>query len=498
MSTTTPATPASADRGFLGQPRGLVTLSMTEVWERFSFYGMRALLVIYLVAPVTNGTPPGPGLGFATSDAVAIFGCYSSLVYLTPIAGGWVADRLLGPRRSVVLGGVIIAAGHFIMIIPGSAWFWVGLLFVAAGTGLLKPSISATLGGLYSEGDPRRDGGFSLFYMGINIGAFFAPLVCGTLAAVLGWQIGFAAAGIGMLIGLGQYLLTQRSLGSTGLAVPKPASPTERRRAGLGFGGALLAIVVILLVDLLVLGYGVTSVTEIVSISVVGIAVVYFWRIFRAPSLVGRDRQRVKAFLALFIGAVMFFAIFDQGGSTLSAFAEKFTDRQIGSFEMPTSWLQSINPIFIIIFAPMFALLWTRLANRAPSTPLKFAIALIGVGGSFLLMVVPGLLADDGRESSVWWLVAVYLLQTWAELLLSPTGLSATTKLAPAGMASQLLALWFVAVAVGDSIGGQSERLQNAFGWGGYFGFMGAIAVVMGFGFLLFVRRIRALMDDIR
>jgi len=333
--------------------------------------------------------------------------------------------------------------------------------------------------------------------MGINIGAFLAPLVCGSLAALFGWQVGFAAAGIGMLIGLAQYLLTQRSLGSTGRAVPKPATSSERRRAGLGLGGALVSVGIILLIDVLLLGYDVTDLTEIVGIIVVGIAVFYFWRIFRAPTLVGRDRQRVTAFLALFIGAVMFFAIFDQGGSTLSAFADAFTNRTIGSFEMPTSWLQSINPVFIIIFAPMFALLWTRLANRAPSTPLKFAIALIGVGASFLLMVVPGLQADGGSQSSVWWLVAVYLLQTWAELLLSPTGLSATTKLAPAGMASQLLALWFVATAVGDSVGGQSERLQNAFGWGGYFGFMGALAVVMGVAFLFFVRRIRALMDDV-
>jgi POT family proton-dependent oligopeptide transporter len=481
----------------MGQPRGLVTLSMTEVWERFSYYGMRALLVLYLVAPVVQGSPPGPGLGFATSDAVAIYGCYTSLVYLTPIAGGWIADRLLGPRRSIVVGGSVIAAGHFIMIIPGSAWFWVGLLCVAVGTGLLKPSISATLGGLYTEGDPRRDGGFSLFYMGINIGAFLAPLVCGTLAVVAGWQVGFAAAGVGMLIGLAQYLLTQRSLGVTGVAVPKPATAHERRRAGLGLGGALACVGAILLVDKFTFGYDVTDLTEIMSITVIGIAVFYFWRIFRAPSLVGRDRHRVKAFLALFIGAAMFYAIFDQGGSTLSAFAEKFTDRQIGSFEMPTSWLQSINPIFIIIFAPMFAILWTRLANRAPSTPLKFAIALIGVGASFLLMVLPGLMADGGQKSSVWWLVGVYLLQTWAELLLSPTGLSATTKLAPAGMASQLLALWFVATAVGDSVGGQSERLQQGFGWAGYFAFMGALAVVMGLAFLLFVQRIRALMDDI-
>lgn len=492
--------PQSESKSFFGHPRGLMTLFLTEMWERFSYYGMRALLTLYLVAPPDGATPPGGGLGLSSGDATAIYGTYIALVYVLPLAGGWVADRMWGARRAVLVGGIIIASGHFLMAMPLQGSFWAGLLCIAVGTGLLKPCISAMVGGLYAPGDEaRRDAGFSIFYMGINLGAFFSPLVCGALATNFSWHWGFAAAGIGMTLGLIQYLLGGKHLGDIGLRPPNPADPQQRRKALLlacaAVAGVVLAVVA---VSVLRGGFSVTHVVDVLTVIILALPVVYFWRLFNAPGLTTVERSRLKAYLALFLAAAVFWMIFDQAGSTLNLFAEQHTDRDVGGWQMPASWLQSVNPIMIIVFAPIFAWMWMKLGERAPSTPVKFAIALVGVGGSFLVMVVPGLMADGGRLSSVWWLVGVYLIQTWGELLLSPTGLSATTKLAPAGMGSQMLALWFLANAVGDSVGGQLARLLEGIGLGPYFGVLGSAAVF--FGLVLFIAspRVRRLMAGVR
>ena len=410
----------------------------------------------------------------------------------------WVADRLTGPRRAVLLGGIVIAAGHFSMAVPLEVLFWLGLLLVAAGTGLLKPSISAIVGDLYAPDDVRRDGGFSIFYMGINLGAFLAPLIVGLLAETTNYYIAFAAAGVGMTVGLVQYVLGGRGMGRAGLAVPRPATSEEKRKA-LRLTVIILAIVIaVIAVDVIAFDMSLDVITWALTIGILVVAVVYFIRLFRNKSLTGVDRERIRAFLYLFIAAAAFWAIFDQSGSTLNAFAQNHTDTQIGSWSMPVEWLQSINPIFIIIFAPIFAALWTKLANRAPSTPAKFAIALFGVGLSFLIMIPPALAAENGQQSAVWWLVAVYLVQTWSELLLSPNGLSATTKLAPAGLLSQMLALWFLATAVGDSIGGQLYRLTDVLGLGGYFAVCGGLTIVIGVAFVFIVPRIKGLMEGVR
>lgn len=490
--------PAVTEKTFFGQPRGLATLFMTEMWERFSYYGMRAILVLYLIAPPDGVSPPGPGLGLSVAVAAAIYGSYSSLVYLLPVAGGWIADRLTGPRRAVLIGGIIIATGHFSMAIPAQAMFWVGLLLIAVGTGLLKPNISAIVGDLYTPEDTRRDGGFSIFYMGINLGAFLAPLVVGFLADNYNWHIGFLAAGIGMVFGLIQYVLGGKNLGTAGKAVPRPAERKDLERVGLIGAGAVVAIIAMVGINAVFFGFDVDDITVMFTIVVIAIAVIYFVRLFRSKQLTGLDKERIRAFLYLFIAAAVFWALYDQSGSTLNAFAEKFTDTDIGSWAMPVSWLQSLNPIFIIIFAPIFAAMWTALANRAPSTPMKFAIALFGVGLSFVIMIPPALAADDGQQSAIWWLVAVYLVQTWSELLLSPNGLSVTTKLAPVGLLSQMLALWFLAQAVGDSIGGQLVRLTDTLGFGGYFALLGFGTMAAGAVFLIFVRKIRALMEGVR
>ena len=485
------------EKTVFGQPSALATLFFTEMWERFSYYGMRAILVLYLIAPPDGANPPGGGLGFSDADAAAIYGTYVSLIYLLPLVGGWVADRLTGPRKAVLYGGLVIAGGHFVMAVPIEALFWSGLLLIAVGTGLLKPSVSAMVGGLYAPGDVRRDGGFSIFYMGINLGALIAPLIVGYIGEDINWHLGFAIAGVGMLIGLAQYMAGWRGLGRVGAEVPNPATPAERRRAGVQTLVSVAVIIIVVGVALGVLGLSIGDITVIFTFVVIAIAVFYFWRLFRQPQLTAIDRDRLWAFLALFLAAVVFWAIFDQSGSTINEFVSQFTNTEVGAFQVPISWIQSINPVFIIIFAPIFAVLWTKLGQRAPSTPVKFAMAIFGVGLSFLIMVPAALQAENGEQSALWWIVSVFLVQTWAELLLSPNGLSVTTKLAPAGLVSQMLAVWFLATAVGDSVGGQLVRLVDVFGWAGYFISCGVGAIILGGLFLLVVPRIKRLMEGV-
>jgi len=501
MHTTSLPSPTGNTATAFGHPRGLSTLFFTEMWERFSFYGMRALLTLYLVAPPDGATPPGGGLGLTAGDATAIYGTYLALVYVFPLVGGWIADRLWGSRRAVLVGGIIIAVGHFIMAASFEVMFWLGLLLIAMGTGLLKPCVSSIVGGLYAPGDgARRDAGFSIFYMGINLGAFAAPLVTGTLAQQFDWHWGFIAAGIGMTIGIIQYLLGSKYLGNVGIKPPNPATPEVRRKAiwfGLGaLSGLSLAVAA---VSALRGGFHITDIVDMLTVIVLIIPVVYFWKLFRNKSLSGDERSRVKAFLFLFLASAVFWMIFDQAGSTLNLFAQHSADRDIFfGWEMPAAWLQSVNPIFIIIFAPIFAIMWSRLANRAPSTPMKFGISVVGIGISFWVMVLPGLMADNGQLSSVWWLIGVYLIQTWAELLISPTGLSTTTALAPRGMESQLLALWFLATAVGDAIGGQLARVLEGLGTGMYFAVTGGAAVLFGIAMLILAPAISRMMKGVR
>ena len=482
-----------------GQPRALATLFFTEMWERFSYYGMRAILVLYLITPPDGVTPPGGGLGFSDADAAAIYGTYSSLVYLLPLLGGWIADRLTGPRRSVLYGGIVIATGHFVMAVPNEAMFWSGLLLIAMGTGLLKPCVSAMVGDLYAPGDTRRDGGFSIFYMGINLGALLAPIVVGYVGEEINWHLGFALAGVGMLIGLAQYMAGWKGLGDVGKAVPNPATAPEKRKAGIQGLLVVLAVVIVFAVNHFFFGgFDVTDLTILFTIVVIGIAVYYFVRLFKQPNLTILDKDRLRAFLYLFLAAVVFWAIYDQSGSTINEFAVKFTNMDMGIFTLPVSWIQSINPVFIIIFAPIFAALWTKLADRAPSTPMKFAIALVGVGISFLIMIPAAMQAQNGEKSSLWWIVAVLLAQTWSELLLSPNGLSVTTKLAPTGLLSQMLAVWFLATAVGDSVGGQLVKLIDVLGWTGYFIVCGIGTIILGGLFFLVVPKIKRLMEGVR
>ncbi|MGO4257740.1 peptide MFS transporter [Marmoricola sp. RAF53] len=514
---------AGSGKTFFGHPGGLSTLFFTEMWERFSYYGMRAILVLYLTAPVLGpdgGPASNPGLNLDDGTAAAIYGTYTGLVYLTPVAGGWLADRVFGLRRSVLWGGLVIAAGHFLMAVPVEAMFWVGLVAIALGTGLLKPNISGLVGKLYSEEDTRRDAGFSLFYMGINIGSFLAPIVCGTLGEQYNWHLGFAAAGVGMALGVVQYVVGgRRRLQGVGEQPESPASPAERNQA-LQVGGVVLLVVSGLIVLLSVLGDGfsITSVTNAISIFILLVPIVYFRQLFRRKDLSEAERGHVRAFVWVFLGAAVFWMLFEQAGSTLTLFANDVTQLTVGGdayrpilvnqpsvltesslygWDLPASWLQSVNPLLIVIFAPVFSAIWLRLGDRAPRTSVKFAIALVGIGLSFAMLAIPMQhYLETGQKAGVSWLLIVYLVQTWAELLLSPNGLSATTKLAPTGTIGQMLALWFLATSVGTTMGGQIARL-TADDPTQTFVLCGVLAISFGVVMFVMSRRISALMGAV-
>ena len=489
---------APADAGgktFFGHPRGLATLFFTEMWERFSYYGMRALLVLYMTAPLTGANP---GLAMDEGAAKAIYGTYVGLVYLTPIAGGWIADRILGLRRTVLYGGIVIASGHFMMAIDMEWTFWAGLMTIALGTGLLKPNISGMVGQLYDEGDTKRDAGFSIFYMGINIGALVAPLICGTLGEEYHWHWGFAVAGVGMTLGVIQYVLGGKYLKGVGEEAAQPATPKERSGA-VRIAVIVLGIIAGLIAALTLLGQSLAdSVTNSITIFILMVPIWYFRQILGRKEYTAVERNHVQAFVWVFLGAAFFWMVFEQAGSTLTLFADQVTDLTLTSgFEVPASWLQSINPLFIVIFAPVFSAVWLRWGDRAPRTSVKFGAALIIVGFSFLILIIPTTAYEDsGTKATLWWLITVYLLQTWGELLLSPNGLSATSKLAPAGTLGQFLALWFLATSVGTTVGGQIARFTSGDAVLS-FAVCGAMAVGFGVVMLVMARRINGLMAHV-
>ena len=466
------------------QPKGVLTLAMVEMWERFSFYGMVALLVLYLIQPEDGQWPPGPGQGFTEADAAALFGSYSALVLAAPLIGGWLGDRLIGPRRALAIGGVLIALGHFVLLAPSFALFWIGLIVIAAGTGLLKPNISAVLGALYEPGDERRDGGFSLFYLGINAGAFTAPLICGWIATTYSWRVAFSIAGFGMLLGLGQYALGHRRLGSAGAAVPRPANNRERKRLALIALVSLIVIACAFGTAITVAGFSAAVVSAVVSLVIIVASTVVFRTLLTRTKSAPIEHRHIKAFLVLFLASVTYFVLSSQAGSTITEFTQDWIDRSVGAFTIPTSWLTSLNPVLVVMFAPIFAALWTKLANRAPTTPTKVSLSLIGVGLSFWVIALPGFRAEQGLSSGPLWILSTFLVITWAELLIVPIALSVTTELAPVGLTGQLLGLWYLAAAIGGSIGGQIARLVEVLGLGGYFITIGLLSILIGAVFL--------------
>ncbi len=458
----------NSEKTFFGHPRGLATLFFTEFWERFSYYGMRALLVLFMVASIETG-----GLGLDDKSATAIYGLYTMFVYLLALPGGWLADRFFGLQKAVLYGGIIIACGHFAMAVPTTEFFFIGLILIVIGTGLLKPNISSIVGGLYKDNEPaRRDAGFSIFYMGINLGAVVAPLITGYLGESINWHFGFAAAGFGMLLGVIQYRASSKQLGSIG-AEPEgydPASATQiafRKKVKVGLFAFLAALVILVL--LTTLGYvdiNVVSVANIASYVVADTLVLFFASIFLFGGLNKDEKKKIGAIAILLVFSAIFWSGFEQAGSSLNLFAERYTDRMIGGWEMPASFLQSVNPLFIIILSPVFGWLWIQLAKRNlnPSIPLKFAFGLIFLGLGFATMIIAAYLLLSVDTVLPTWLLITYFLHTTGELFLSPVGLSAVTKLAPKRLVGQMMGAWFMSVAFGNLIAGlvAGEFDQNA------------------------------------
>ncbi|HKK68701.1 MAG TPA: peptide MFS transporter [Bacteroidales bacterium] len=443
---------------FFGHPRGLATLFFTEMWERFSYYGMRAILVLFMVDAISRG-----GLGLDDKTATAIYGLYTMFVYLLALPGGWLADKFLGLQKAIWYGGIIIALGHFSMAIPGNNTFYLGLILIVIGTGLLKPNISSIVGGLYGEDEQaRRDAGFSIFYMGINIGAFIAPLITGYLGEGINWHYGFAAAGVGMVFGLVQYKLTEKYLGNIGKEPEQIDDPVKQLKRHKSIKNGLWVLTI--LFSLLVIGamagvYTIDPVTiaDASGIIIFFLVIAYFLYVYIAEELTGDQKKKIGVIAALFIFSAIFWSGFEQAGSSLNLFAERYTDRDIFGWLMPASWLQSVNPVFIIVLAPVFGWLWVALAkkNLEPSTPVKFALGLIFLGLGFLVMMFASYYVIGGNQVLPTWLIMTYLLHTTGELCLSPVGLSAVTKLAPKKLVGQMMGVWFMSVAFGNLIAGR-------------------------------------------
>ena len=447
------ALPVQPEATWVGHPRGLLTLFMTEMWERFSYYGMRALLVLFMVAAIQDG-----GMGLTDQTATAIYGLYTAAVYLLSLPGGWMADRLLGAQRAIWYGGIVIMSGHFTLAIPGVPTFFLGLVLIALGTGLLKPNISAVVGELYAPGDPRRDGGFTIYYMGINIGAFLGPLACGWLATE-NWHYGFAAAGVGMLFGLIQFALTRKHMGTAGLEPARATGDdtTFRRRSWLGVW-ASLALVGVLLVGGLtgLIRYDPVGLAQSASYVIVLVTAAFFAYVLGLGGLSSGERGRVIIIAVLIFAATVFWSGFEQAGSSLNLFAERYTVRDFGNFTVPATWFQSLNPAFILILAPLYSMLWLALANRKldPNPVLKMAMGLIMLGLGFAVMIFAAQLVVRGDAVLPTWLIFTYLLHTMGELALSPVGLSSVTRLSPRRYVGQMMGAWFLAASLGNILAG--------------------------------------------
>ena len=443
---------------FFGHPVGLSTLFFTEMWERFSYYGIRPLLVLFMTAALASG-----GFGMDRATASSIVGIYAASVYLASLPGGWIADRWLGLRRSIWYGGVLIALGHLsiaLSIVFAQSAFYIGLVLIVMGTGLLKPNISAIVGDLYPEGGSRRDAGFSIFYMGINIGALVAPLITGILGERVGWSLGFGAAGLGMVIGLITYRLRgDKTLGDVGV-LPGSTDPEEHRRVKIWamVGVAMIALLVLLTMAG-VIHINAVSLAQKMTYVIVGSALLYFIYLFVGGGLSSEEKKRVVVIILLFFFAAIFWSAFEQAPTSLNLFARDFTDRVVFGWEMPTLWLQAANSVFVIALAPVFAAIWIALGKRgkAPSSIAKFAWGLFFAGVGFVVMVFAAniVIAGGGNvRVSSWWLVWSYFFQSVGELSLSPVGLSSMTKLAPIKFKGQMMGVWFMASALGNLVAG--------------------------------------------
>ncbi|MDB2510582.1 peptide MFS transporter [Gammaproteobacteria bacterium] len=438
---------------FFGHPIGLRTLFLTEMWERMSYYGMRALLVLYMTGAVTGFNP---GLGWSQVESQAIYGIYSGMVYFMVVPGGWIADNILGHQKAVLIGALIIALGHFTLAIPIEQTFFLGLIFVVLGTGLLKGNISTIVGQLYDGQDDRRDSGYTIFYMSINIGSTLGFLICSYLGEKIGWHWGFGAAGIGMTFGVIQYIKHRHLLGDAGMHPNE--MPDEKRKKYTNY------LKVSLVAMFLVIGAGLFGFividprffAEQFAYFLTIVAGLYFIYLFLFAGLNASERKNLILLFLLFIGAAAFWSGFDQSAGSLNIFARDYTDLSVAGFKIPVGWLQFANPIIVVLFAPIFAGIWAQLArkNLDPSLPFKFAIGLLFMALSFLVMIIAVNLAIESSPVGMQWLLLTYLFQTWGELALSPIGLSAFSRYGPKRYMGQMFGLWFLASAIGGVLAG--------------------------------------------
>src|SRR4051794_6920168 len=433
-----------SDHAFFGHPRGLATLFFTEMWERFSYYGMRAFLMLYMVAPAAAG-----GLGLADADAGSIYGTYTGSVWGAAIVGGIIADRFLGQYNSVLIGGIIIALGHFALAFKSLSFFYAGLALIVAGTGLLKPNASTLVGSLYDQGDPRRDAGFSIFYMGINLGALFGPLIAGYLAQRVDWHIGFAAAGVGMTLGLVQYVVGRKHL----------AGATRRQTAVAAEAAAAS-------------GRGFTA----------------------------AEWKRMGAIVIFFLVAILFWGAYEQAGSTLNLFADRYTRTELFGVSFPSSWFQSVQPVFVILLAPVFAWIWVRLGRHEPSVPAKLAIGVLFMALAFLVLVPAGTVAQNGAgvRVSPWWLIVSYGISELGELCLYPVGLSAVTKLSPPRIVGLMMGVWLLSNAFGNKLAGWAAGFFSTMPLRELFSEVAMILLVTSAIVFALVKPIRRLMEGVR
>ena len=495
----------ASDKQWFGHPRGLATLFFTEMWERASYYGMRALLLLYMTDLVRGG------LGMDVQTGAAIYGLYTFGVYALALPGGWVADRLVGQRRAVLMGGIVIAAGHYVLalpyLVPGSEYwsFYLGLFLVVVGTGLLKPNVSAIVGDLYAGDSPaRRDAGFSIFYMGINVGAILGPTFCSWLGEQVNWHLGFGVAGVGMTFGVIQYLLGRRHLKGAGELKGEAATAESVARAwGFLFKGlAALAVTIVVLFFLVRSGFlplTLVGFAQATGVLVLIVSVLYFSYVILFGCHDGSEKKRVFYVFLLFLGAAMFWSGFEQAGSSFNLFAQDFTDRVVGGWGMPTGWLQNINPIFIVLLAPVMGMLWVKLEERNPSIPVKFGVGLVLLGVGFLVLawganyVPEGATGNPGTGISMAWLIVTYFFHTVGELCLSPVGLSSITKLSPDRYVGQMMGMWFMGAALGNLIAGLIAGYLEAMPLPQLFSTVAIIVAVSGLVFLIFSRPVKRL-----
>ena len=445
-------TKSDNDTSFFGHPGGLQTLFFTEMWERMSYYGMRALLVLFMTASIQE-----EGLAFTVATATAIYGLYTGAVYFMGLPGGWLADRLIGGQNAVWYGGIIIMLGHIILAIPSTQTFFIGLIFVVIGTGLLKPNIGAMVGMLYSDEDRRRDSGYTLYYMGINIGSVIGYIVCGYLAENWGYHYAFGAAAVGMAIGLVQYKMTRPKLLGAAATPTEELSPQARKISWMSIlGFAVVVAIITFMITTGALVVDAVALAKYVAIFFTLVFLGYYAAIYFLGNLDGNEKRRLGALFLVCIASICFWAGFEQAGSSLNLFGRDYTDRMLGSFEIPPAWFQSANSFFIIILSPFFAALWINLGKRMldPSYGFKCAIGLVIMATGFIVMFFAAQIAASGLKVAPYWLVMTYFLHTVGELCLSPVALSAVSKLSPKRFAGQMMGVFVLTYSIGNVVAG--------------------------------------------